>query len=185
MALKIPKNFDSKIFESDDLMTLFESDFDITGKAKAAALDIARINYKRLQKENQEGKLKLRMMCYDNGINLGEGHVSDEQMLQKLNTLEYIKLVDELTKCQETKLVKQDSKASMNDEPQVAKKKDLNSELIRMYDLYSHISRVNDKLAGCEEGLPLTEDDIEKFGLEEDILNVHKRLIKSNVVKGK
>jgi hypothetical protein len=79
MALKIPKNFNPKIFEEEQLITLFESDLDLSGKAKVAALDIAKQNYIRLLKENQEGKLNLKVMCYDNGINIGDGNITDEK----------------------------------------------------------------------------------------------------------
>lgn len=62
MTLKVPKNFNAKAFESNDTLTLFESDFDTNGKAKTVALDIARLNYKRLQKEEIAGKLNLTQM---------------------------------------------------------------------------------------------------------------------------
>ena len=166
MSLKIPKNFNPKIFESDQNITLFESDFDLNGKARVAALDIAKQNYRRLLQENQDGKLNLKVMWYDNGINLGEGNITDDQMIQKLNTLEYVKLIDDFTKWQENKLQRQNSETGTPAHPQT-NKKDLNLELIKMYDLYSHIVRVNMKLGDWEDGLPLTEEDIEKFGLEE------------------
>jgi len=54
-----------------------------------------------------------------------------------------------------------------------------------MYDLYSHITRVNQQLKNCEEGIPLTEEDIEKFGLEEDVSNIHKRMAKNSFANGK
>lgn len=116
MALKIPKNFNPKIFEQEQNITLFESDLDLNGKARVAALDIAKQNYIRLLKENQEGKLNLKVMWYDNGINLGEGNISDEKMIQKLNTLEYVKLIDEFTKCQENKLQRQGSQTGTSEQ---------------------------------------------------------------------
>lgn len=54
-----------------------------------------------------------------------------------------------------------------------------------MYDLYSHITRVNLKLVDCEEGIPLTEEDIEKFGLEEDLNNMHRKYAKIGKLRGK
>lgn len=54
-----------------------------------------------------------------------------------------------------------------------------------MYDLFSHITRVNSKLENWEDGIPLTEEDIEKFGLEEDLSNMHRKYAKIGVLRGK
>lgn len=96
MTLKIPKDFDPKQFESEDTLTPFDPNLDYIGKAKSIALDIAKLNYKRLQSDFQEGKLNLKLMCYDNGINMEENHLTSSQMLSKLNTLTYMELTESL-----------------------------------------------------------------------------------------
>jgi hypothetical protein len=181
MTLKIPKDFNPKVFEDDETIIPFNSDFDYIGKAKSAAMDIAKLNYKRLQHELHEGKLNLKLMCYDNGINIEEGELTNDQMLMKINTLMYMELVEGLKACQENKLSKQDSKISQKDEYET-QKKDINIELIKMYDLYSHINRVIQTLEGKEEGIPLTEEDIKMFGLQEDLNNIQKKYSKAPIV---
>ena len=173
MSLKIPKNFNPKMFESKNSLTIFENDFTFSEKAKTIALDIARLNYKRLQKELKDGKLNLRLICCNKGINLGEGVANEEEMLLKLNTLTYAKIIEEMTQEQENNLKNQRQNSSQGG--MQTSKKNINRELMRIYDLYSHIHMTNVNLEGCEEGLPLTAEDIEKFGLEEDITNIAKR----------
>ena len=175
MSLKIPTNFNPKTFDSNDTLTLFENDFTVGEKAKTIALDIAKLNFQRIKEDNKEGKLNLKLMCNDKGINLGEGRITDEQMLTKLNSLTFAKLIDDLSKSQDTKGRSSSTKNIQSEAEKGSKKKNLNFELMRIYDLYSHIYRTNQKLENNEEGLPLTAEDIEKFGLEEDITNIASR----------
>jgi len=98
MTLKIPKDFNPIVFESEEVFSLFQSDYENEGKARAVALDIAKINYKQIQKDHEEGKLNLQTMCYDNGINLQNEELSTQQMLLKLNTLVYMRLVEDFKK---------------------------------------------------------------------------------------
>lgn len=173
MSLKIPKNFNPKTFESENSLTLFNNDFTNSEKAKTIALDIAILNYKRLLKDLNVNKLNLKLICSGKGINLEEEGVKEEDMLQKVNTLTYAKLIWEMTQEQEGQL--NSKRGNFNQEGMVTSKKNINRELMRIYDLYSHIHMTNLKLKGHEEGLPLTAEDIDKFGLEEDITNIARR----------
>lgn len=132
MTLKIPRDFKPQIFKTqNDQISLFDSTFDNLGKAKTVALDITKENYQRLLNESKQNIINAKSLCEATGIKLDDSE-TDESMILKLNTLEYVKMIEDFTESLDSGLKQKQAKAGS--------KKSLNLELLKAYELFSHIT---------------------------------------------